>query len=158
MSLTPPTDAELDVMIRARLASIGIDLDQLPEGTAPDPATGSPGRESALASLRSFVRSTLADISAFRLPTPNGLPDEGPDAAALAQQLYQLHVLSAAVGLPETGSESCHDGPGERSAICFHDSTVGGEHIGIFPQGHYIRLYLPVRCWPKRAECCFHTC
>lgn len=72
MSPTPPTDAELDVLIRARLASVGIDLDQLPPGTAADPVTGSPGRESALASLRSFVRGTVATISAYQ-PDPDPL-------------------------------------------------------------------------------------
>ncbi|MGN9907143.1 hypothetical protein ACTMTJ_06240 [Phytohabitans sp. LJ34] len=68
MAPTPPTDAELDVMIRARLASLGIDLDQLPPGTAPDPATGAPGRDSVLASLRSFVRGSVTAIAAYRLP------------------------------------------------------------------------------------------
>jgi hypothetical protein len=37
MSLSQPTDAELDVMIRARLATIGIDIEQLPAGSTPDP-------------------------------------------------------------------------------------------------------------------------
>jgi hypothetical protein len=68
MAPTPPTDAELDVMIRARLASLGIDLDQLPPGTASDPATGSPGRDSVLASLRSFVRGSVTAIAAYQLP------------------------------------------------------------------------------------------
>ncbi len=40
MPPTPPTDAELNTMIPARLASVGIDLDQLP--TTSDPATGTP--------------------------------------------------------------------------------------------------------------------
>ena len=65
MSLSQPTDAELDVMIRARLASIGIDLDQLPAGSAPDPETGSPGRDSVLASLRGFMRTTVLPLSAY---------------------------------------------------------------------------------------------
>ena len=65
MSLAQPTDAELNVMIRARLASIGIDLDQLPAGSAPDPQTGSPGRDSVLASLRSFMRTTVLPLSAY---------------------------------------------------------------------------------------------
>jgi hypothetical protein len=83
VSLTPPTDAELDVMIRARLASIGIDLDQLPAGTAADPETGSPGRDTALAGLRSFVRTTIAPLAAYQFAVT------GPDAdkSALAQQV-----------------------------------------------------------------------
>jgi hypothetical protein len=72
MAPTPPTDAELDVMIRARLAILGIDLDQLPPGTASDPATGSPGRDSVLASLRSFVRGTVTTIAGYQLPAPEG--------------------------------------------------------------------------------------
>ncbi|WP_422774127.1 hypothetical protein ACN28C_15380 [Plantactinospora sp. WMMC1484] len=85
MAPSPPTDAELDTMIRARLASLGIDLDQLPPGTAADPETGSPGRDSVLASLRSFVRSTVADLAAYQLPTPAAGTDPAL-ARALSQQ------------------------------------------------------------------------
>jgi hypothetical protein len=83
VSLTQPTDAELDVMIRARLATLGIDLDQLPPGTSPDPETGSPGRETALAGLRSFVRTTIVPLAAYKFAVP------GPEAdrSALAQQV-----------------------------------------------------------------------
>jgi hypothetical protein len=73
----PPTDDELNTMIRARLAVLGIDLDQLPPGTEADPETGSPGRDTAMASLRAFVRSTVVDLSAYRF---------GPDPV-LAQQV-----------------------------------------------------------------------
>jgi len=62
----PPTDDELNTMIRARLALLGIDLDQLPPGTAADPETGAPGREAALANLRSFVRTTVLPLAAYR--------------------------------------------------------------------------------------------
>jgi hypothetical protein len=62
----PPTDDELNALIRARLALLGIDIDQLPPGTAPDPDTGAPGRETALASLRSFLRTTVLPLSAYR--------------------------------------------------------------------------------------------
>ncbi|GAA3763699.1 hypothetical protein GCM10022225_57050 [Plantactinospora mayteni] len=72
MAPTPPTDAELNTLIRARLASLGIDLDQLPPGTAADPETGSPGRDSVLASLRSFVRGTVAELAGYQLPAPAG--------------------------------------------------------------------------------------
>ncbi len=77
MAPTPPTDDELDTMIRARLALLGIDLDQLPPGTEPDPATGAPGRDTALANLRSFLRTTVLPLAAYRF---------GPDPA-LAQQV-----------------------------------------------------------------------
>lgn len=66
MSPAPPTDDELDTLIRARLAVLGIDLDQLPPGTAADPATGAPGRDTALASLRSFLRTTVLSLSTYR--------------------------------------------------------------------------------------------
>ncbi|WP_329102334.1 hypothetical protein OG792_23595 [Micromonospora sp. NBC_01699] len=83
MAPTPPTDSELDILIRARLASLGIDLDQLPPGTTADPVTGSPGRDSVLASLRSFVRSTVTSLAAYQLPAPAGT------APALAKALSQ---------------------------------------------------------------------
>jgi hypothetical protein len=84
MAPTPPTDAELDVLIRARLASLGIDLDQLPVGTTADPETGSPGRDSVLASLRSFVRGTVTTLAAYQLPAPTGT--DPVVAKALSQQ------------------------------------------------------------------------
>lgn len=84
MAPTPPTDAELDIMIRARLAALGIDLDQLPPGTAADPTTGSPGRESVLASLRSFVRGSVTALAAYQMPAPAG--SDPAHAAALSQQ------------------------------------------------------------------------
>lgn len=77
MAPATPTDDELDTHIRARFALLGIDLDQLPPGTAPDPETGSPGRDTALAVLRSFLRETVLPLSAYRF---------GPDPA-LAQQV-----------------------------------------------------------------------
>jgi hypothetical protein len=88
MAPTPPTDAELDVFIRARLASLGIDLDQLPAGTADDPETGTPGRDSVLASLRSFVRGTITQIAAYQLLAPAGT--DPVVARALSQQLAPL--------------------------------------------------------------------
>ncbi|PMR59563.1 hypothetical protein C1A38_18870 [Verrucosispora sp. ts21] len=84
MAPTPPTDAELNVLIRARLAALGIDLDQLSPGTTPDPETGSPGRDSVLASLRSFVRGTVAGLAAYQLPAAGNTDPRL--AAALSQQ------------------------------------------------------------------------
>jgi len=84
VTLSQPTDAELDVMIRARLASIGIDIDQLPAGSQPDPETGSPGRDTALAGLRGFVRTTIVPLAAYQFAVPEAAPD---DRAALAQQV-----------------------------------------------------------------------
>lgn len=73
----PPTDDELNTMILARLALVGIDLDQLPPGTATDPVTGAPGRDTALVVLRSFMRTTVGTLSGYRF---------GSDPA-LAQQI-----------------------------------------------------------------------
>lgn len=84
MAPTPPTDAELDILIRARLASLGIDLDQLPPGSAADPETGSPGQDSVLASLRSFMRGTVTALAAYQLPVPAGT--DPATAKALSQQ------------------------------------------------------------------------
>ena len=84
MTARPPTDAELDAMIMARLASMGIDLTQLAPGTASDPETGSPGRDAALRTLRSFVRGTVERISEYMFPAVPGGTRE--DASALSQQ------------------------------------------------------------------------
>jgi hypothetical protein len=84
MAPTPPTDAELNTLIIAQLASLGIDLDQLPAGTAADPVTGTPGRDSVLASLRSFMRSTPPTLAGYQMPTP-GAADPA-SAMALSQQ------------------------------------------------------------------------
>lgn len=74
-----PTDDQLDTLITVRLALVGVDLGQLP--LDPDPATGSPTRAEALASLRAFLTTTVPAISAW-LP-----PATGPDADRYSQQL-----------------------------------------------------------------------
>jgi hypothetical protein len=56
----PPTDAELDVLIRARLQLIGIDLGQLPLS---DPSA--PDQTRVMSSLRNFLRSTPKTISDY---------------------------------------------------------------------------------------------
>jgi hypothetical protein len=61
MPPTPPTDAELDAMILARLALIGIDLDQLPLSDPDAPAD----RTRVMNSLRNFLRSTPPVISDY---------------------------------------------------------------------------------------------
>ena len=86
MAANPPTDAELNVLIRARLAALGIDLDQLPAGSTPDPETGSHGRESVHASLRSFLRGTVAALAAYQMPAP------GATDPAAGKALSQQHV------------------------------------------------------------------
>ncbi|NHC14540.1 hypothetical protein [Motilibacter deserti] len=73
MAIVPPTDAELDTLIKARLALIGIDLSQL-HPTQTDPVTGSPSQASILSSLRSFLRGTVPPIS-------NWLPASGVTGA-----------------------------------------------------------------------------
>ncbi|RJK96391.1 hypothetical protein [Vallicoccus soli] len=85
---TPPTDAELDTLIRARLALVGVDLDQLPAG-AGDPVTGSPSRESALAYLRSVLRGTSTVISDWDLPAASPALDQQVAPPALYPSIYQ---------------------------------------------------------------------
>ena len=82
MAPVPPTDEELNTMIRARLASVGIDLDQLPATT--DPVTGTPSLTSVLSSLRNFMRSTVPTLAAYQLPAPDGT--DPAQAAELSQQ------------------------------------------------------------------------
>jgi hypothetical protein len=82
MPPVPPSDAELNTMIRARLASVGIDLDQLP--LANDPATGTPTLNSVLSSLRGFMRGTVPALAAYRLPAPEGT--DPAQADELSQQ------------------------------------------------------------------------
>jgi hypothetical protein len=59
--MAPPTDAELDAMIRARLALIGIDLAQLPVSDPSAPAD----QTRVMSSLRNFLRSTPPVISDY---------------------------------------------------------------------------------------------
>jgi DNA polymerase III epsilon subunit-like protein len=61
MPPTPPTDAELDALILARLALLGIDLEQLPLSDPEAPAD----RTRVMRSLRSFLRSTPPVISDY---------------------------------------------------------------------------------------------
>jgi hypothetical protein len=75
-SASQPSDRELDTLIRARLALQGIDLDQLPPGSAADPVTGAPGRETALAVLRSFLRTTVTSLSAYRFGADHALAQQ----------------------------------------------------------------------------------
>lgn len=80
-----PSDDELDVLIKARLALAGVDLIQLPE--SPDPATGSPTRAQAMEYLRTFLAGanrTGGRPGALNTWRP---PAQGADAAALSQQL-----------------------------------------------------------------------
>lgn len=87
--MTTPSDDDLTTLITARLALAGVDLDRLPK--LPDPITGSPTREQALESLRSFLAGPLVDgvrtgstvvaINRWRPPTA-----AGKDELALAQQ------------------------------------------------------------------------
>jgi hypothetical protein len=82
MAIIPPTDAELNTLIRARLAIIGIDLEQL-HPTQTDPVTGSPSQASVLTSLRGFLRGTVPPVSNWLPDVPVGAP---ADEARLAQQ------------------------------------------------------------------------
>ena len=61
MATTPPTDAELDVFIRTRLALIGIDLSVLPLSDPAAPAD----QTRVLSSTRSILRGTVPVVSAY---------------------------------------------------------------------------------------------
>ena len=82
MTVSPSslTVDQLNEFIVTRLTVSGIDLSLLP--TAPDPVTGAPTQEQALASLRSFVLSNPPVINSWR-PTAPG----GADPDALSQEL-----------------------------------------------------------------------
>jgi hypothetical protein len=66
----PPTDAELDAWIRARLALIGIDLAQLPLDDASAPSD----QTRVLSSLRGFLRGTVPTVSNYLLDTQENPP------------------------------------------------------------------------------------
>ena len=61
MAITLPTDAELDTFIRARLATIGIDLTTLPVSDSSAPAD----QTRVLTSLRNFIRNSSPQISQY---------------------------------------------------------------------------------------------
>ena len=61
MAITLPTDAELDTFIRARLATIGIDLTTLPVADSTAPAD----QTRVLSSLRNFIRNSSPQISQY---------------------------------------------------------------------------------------------
>ena len=61
MAITPPTDAELNTFILARLATIGIDITTLPLSDASAPAD----QTRVLSSLRGFIRSSSPQISQY---------------------------------------------------------------------------------------------
>jgi hypothetical protein len=60
-STVPPTDAELDALIRARLQLIGVDLGQLPVSDPQAPAD----QTRVMNSLRNFLRNTPPAISDY---------------------------------------------------------------------------------------------
>lgn len=57
----PPSDAELDVQIRARLATLGIDLSVLPVDDRRAPAD----QTRVLASVRALLRATVPTVSGW---------------------------------------------------------------------------------------------
>ncbi len=65
MPVPPPTDAELDVHIRARLAVLGVDLSVLP---ADDPSAPADQRR-VLASVRQLLRTTVPAIADWQVDT-----------------------------------------------------------------------------------------
>jgi hypothetical protein len=74
MAITPPTDAELDTWIRARLANSGIDLTTLPLSDPAAPAD----QTRVLSSLRNFVRGDARTISLYVADVQENPPVEYP--------------------------------------------------------------------------------
>jgi hypothetical protein len=74
------TTDQLDALITARLVLSGIDLTLLP--TSPDPVTGAPTQDQALASLRSFLLGNPPAINSWR-PAATAT---GADPNALSQE------------------------------------------------------------------------
>lgn len=74
MAITPPTDAELDTWIRARLANIGIDLTTLPLSDSAAPAD----QMRVLSSIRNFVRGDARTISLYLADVQENPPVEYP--------------------------------------------------------------------------------
>jgi len=66
----PPTDAELDVWIQARLRLIGVDLGTLPVSDPAAPAD----QTRVLASVRSFLRTTVPVVSNYTLDVQENPP------------------------------------------------------------------------------------
>ena len=75
------TTDQLNTFIKTRLIMSGIDLSLLP--TSPDPVTGAPTQDQALASLRTFVLTTPEAINSWR-PVP---PAGSTDPMILSQEL-----------------------------------------------------------------------
>jgi hypothetical protein len=84
VTLPLPSDGDLDIMIRTRLAVLGIDLGQL-DPTTTNPKTGTPSQQQVLAALRSFMASTVLPLAAFQFP-PAAPTNSPADSAALSQQ------------------------------------------------------------------------
>jgi len=61
MAITPPTDAELNTFILARLAVIGIDITTLPLSDTSAPAD----QTRVLSSIRGFIRQATPQISQY---------------------------------------------------------------------------------------------
>jgi len=61
MAIIPPTDAELNTYILARLANIGIDITTLPVSDSSAPAD----QTRVLSSLRNFIRNSSPQISQY---------------------------------------------------------------------------------------------
>lgn len=70
MAVTPPTDAQLDTFIRARLALIGVDLDDLPMDDPDAPAD----QVRLMSSLRTFLRDVPPAISVLSMDPQLRIP------------------------------------------------------------------------------------
>jgi hypothetical protein len=74
MAITPPTDAELNTWILARLANIGIDITTLPVSDSSAPAD----QTRVLSSVRGFIRGDSRTISMYLADVQENPPVEYP--------------------------------------------------------------------------------
>jgi hypothetical protein len=74
MAITLPTDEELNTLILARLATIGIDITTLPLSDSSAPAD----QTRVLSSLRNFIRNSSPQISQYVLDVQENPPVEYP--------------------------------------------------------------------------------
>jgi hypothetical protein len=74
MTVPRPTDEQLDTFIRARLALVGIDLDDLPVDDPAAPAD----QVRLMSSLRTFLRNVPAAISDFSMDPQLRIPSFYP--------------------------------------------------------------------------------
>lgn len=91
MPPTPPTDEELNTLIRARLALVGIDLGTLPVSDPAAPVD----QTRLLSSVRGFLRGTPPVVSAWAIA-----PDPRLAQQVAPPELYPSITATRTAGAP----------------------------------------------------------